>query len=337
MMTKITLEKIAEDIGVSKVAVSKALNNQKGVSEILRQKIVEHAESLGYKKRANITDVRNKRFLYMINQDFFLTPSEQFYSTIFYFLTSICLKAECQLQIAFLEPENMIEKMKASIASYKPDGIYFAGEIRKSVLRFAEKLSLPTVFIDYFSPLFNCNYIYVDNYNLGFQLTKYLISYGHKRIGFVGDITQTASIADRFFGYQRALQDERLPYTDAWHINENLEKKSDPLVLDQTAELLPSAYICHCDAAAQRLYTSLAIKGLRVPDDISVISFDNTDLCDSLIPKLTSAGPSKEVFARKAFQVMNDLLGSKNKTFHVVIRTQLMERSSVKNRFESKD
>ncbi|MDP2425825.1 MAG: LacI family DNA-binding transcriptional regulator [Candidatus Izemoplasmatales bacterium] len=334
-MAKITLEKIAEDLGISKVAVSKALNNQKGVSDALRMKIVQHAESLGYNKRTSVSDTRNKRFLYMINQDFFLTPSEQFYSTIFYFLTSICLKAQCQLQIAFLEPDYMIDKMKASIASYKPDGIFFAGEVRKSIIRYIEKMTIPCVFIDYFNPLYNCNYVYVDNYSLGFQLTKYLVAQGHKKIGFVGDIQQTASIADRFFGYQRALQDERLPFKLEWHVNENLEKKSQPLVISDKLSDMPTAYLSHCDAAAQRLYTSLSIKGYRVPDDISVISFDNTDLCDSLVPKLTSAGPSKEVFARKAFQVMNDCIGSKNKTFHVVVRTQLVERSSVKNILDS--
>ncbi len=333
-MAKITLDRIAAEIGVSKVAVSKALNNQKGVSEALRKRIKEYADSIGYSKRNSGIDICNKKFLYLINQDFFLTPSEQFYSTIFYFLSSACNKANCQLQIAFLEPENTLEKMKASISAFKPDGIYIAGEVGKSIIRYVEKMTTPTVFIDYYSPLYNCNYVYVDNYHLSYQLTKYVIQRGHRRIGFVGDITNTASIADRFFGYQRALQDERIPFLSKWHINENLEKKTDPLSLPQTIDELPTAYLCHCDAAAQRLYTALAIRGLHVPEDISVISFDNTDLCDSLMPKLTSAGPNKEYYSRKAFQAMNDSLSIKSKTLQVLVRTQLIERASVRNLLE---
>jgi LacI family transcriptional regulator len=330
-MPKVTLDVIAEEFGVSKVAISKALNNQKGVSEKLRKKISDYADSIGYSKRSSTIDMVDKRFLFLINKDFFLTPSEQFYSTIFYFLTSACNKANCQLQIAFLEPENMLEKMKSTIQTFKPDGIYIAGEVGKLIIRHVEKMTIPTVFIDYYSPLYKCNYVYVDNYYLSFQLTKYLVQLGHKRIGFVGDILNTASIADRYFGYQRAMQDERLAINPKWHINENLEKNSDPLSLSSALDELPSVYICHCDAAAQRLYTALAMRGLKVPEDVSVISFDNTDLCDSLMPKLTSAGPSKEYYARKAFQAMNDCLNAKNKTVQVLVKTLLVERASVAN------
>jgi LacI family transcriptional regulator len=333
-MAKITLDRIAEEIGVSKVAVSKALNDQKGVSESLRKRIKDYADSIGYAKRSSSIDMRNKRFLFLINQDFFLTPSEQYYSTIFYFLSSACNKANCQLQIAFLEPENTLEKMKTSIASFKPDGIYIAGEVGKLILRFVEKLTIPTVFIDYFSPLYNCNYVYVDNYHLSFLVTKHLIYRGHRRIGFVGDITNTSSIADRYYGFLRAMQDERLAFDSRWHINENLEKKTDPLIFSDRTEELPTAFICHCDAAAQRLYTALAIRGLKVPDNMSVISFDNTDLCDSLMPKLTSAGPLKEYYARKAFQTMSDCLNVKNKTLQVLVKATLTERASVRNLLE---
>ncbi|MCK7484296.1 MAG: substrate-binding domain-containing protein [Bacillus subtilis] len=199
------------------------------------------------------------------------------------------------------------------------------------ILRYVEKLTIPTVFIDYYSPLYNGNYVYVDNYHLSYLVTKYLTQRGHRRIGFVGDITHTASVADRFYGYLRALQDERIGFQLRWHINENLEKKTDPLSITEATDELPTAFICHCDAAAQRLYTALAVRGLKVPDHVSVISFDNTDLCDSLMPKLTSAGPFKDYYARKAFQTMNDCLNAKNKTLQVLVRTVLTERGSVRN------
>ncbi|MDD4077823.1 MAG: substrate-binding domain-containing protein, partial [Bacilli bacterium] len=93
---------------------------------------------------------------------------------------------------------------------------------------------------------------------------------------------------------------------------------------------LPTAFICHCDAAAQRLYTILALKGLKVPDDISIISFDNTPLCDNLMPKLTSAGPQKDYYAKKAFNLMIECLNNKNKVFQKQIQTDLVERESVK-------
>jgi len=76
-MGKITLEAIAKTIGVSKVSVYNALNDKKGVSEALRVKIKNHAKSLGYINKQSLIEAKNKKFLFFINQDFFLTPSEQ--------------------------------------------------------------------------------------------------------------------------------------------------------------------------------------------------------------------------------------------------------------------
>ena len=326
-MSKITLEKIAVDMGVSKVAVYKALNDKKGVGEELRRKIKEYAYSLGYVGKTSNVDVNNKKFLFFINQDFFLTPSEQFYSTISYFLSAECTKNNSFLQIAFLEKENTVYKMREVINKYKPNGVFVAGQAGREVLSFLNASELPTVCIDHYSPLFNLHYVYVDNYNVSYTLTKYLISKGHKRIGFVGNVASTASIADRFFGYKKALIEDGLPFEDEWLINNNLEKNDD--LMNVLPADIPTAFICHCDAAAQTLYTALALKGLKVPSDVSVVSFDDTPLCENLFPQLTSIGPKKDIFAKKAFNTMIDALSSKNKNSSVTIKTTLSERDSV--------
>jgi len=95
-------------------------------------------------------------------------------------------------------------------------------------------------------------------------------------------------------------------------------------------EKLPTAFLCHCDAAAQWLYAALALKGIHIPEDISVISFDNTALCDSLMPRLTSAGPQKDLYAKKAFAVMAECLTNKNRNVSYQMKTPLAERDSVK-------
>ena len=328
-MQKITLEKIAADMDVSKVAVYKALNNKKGVSEALREKIKVYANSLGYVGKTKEADIKNKKFLFFINQDFFLTPSEQFYSTISYFLSAECTKANSFLQIAFLEKINTVEKMKEVINTFVPHGLFIAGQAKTDVLKFLNSCQLPIVYIDYYTPVYNLHYIYVDNYNTSYMLTKYLIDKGHKKIGFVGNVSVTASIADRFFGYRKALCEYGVPFDSEWHIDNNLEKNDD--ILNVLPDNMPTAFICHCDAAAQKLYTALSLKGLKVPDDVSVVSFDDTPLCEHLFPPLTSIGPKKDVVAKKAFNTMIDALAEKNKFYSVPIKVSLSERSSVKD------
>ena len=328
-MQKITLEKIAADIGVSKVAVYKALNDKKGVSQSLREKIKEYAALLGYEGKSSNQDVKNKKFLFLINQDFFLTPSEQFYSTISYFLSAECTKTNSFLQIAFLENNNTVEKMKEVINTFLPHGLFVAGQTKPEVLKYLNSCQLPIIYIDYFSPVYNLHYIYVDNYNSSYLLTRYLINKGHKKIGFIGNVSVTSSIADRFFGYRKALCEYGIKFDEEWHINNNLEKNGD--LMNVLPEKMPTAFVCHCDAAAQKLYTALSLKGLKVPDDVSVVSFDDTPLCENLFPSLTSIGPKKDVFAKKAFNTMINALTDKNKFSAVTVKASLSERNSVKD------
>ncbi len=326
-MAKITLQHIAEKMNVSTVAVFKALNNQKGVSEPLRRKIKSYAKTVGYAGKSSQLGINKKRFLFFINQDFFLTPSEQYYSTIFYFLTGELTKVNSMLQVAFIEPEQPVEKIQGVIATFNPDGVFFACELSPKILKYMEKRDLPSIFIDIYSPLYACNYIYVDNYQASYMLTHYLITKGHQKIGFVGNINKTTAISDRYMGYMKAMNEVSYPISPQWHINENIERSQEitKLPLDN----MPSAYICHCDSAAQKLYTMLSINGLRVEIDVSVVSFDNTTLCEQLLPRLTSIGPHKDSMARKAFQAMLDAMKSKHSL--VQIRSHLVERDSVRD------
>ncbi len=328
-MAKVTLEKIALEIGCSKVAVYKALSDKKGVGEELRARIKAYAETVGYVRHPSLLEAKNKKFIFFISQDFFLMPSEQYYSTIFYFLSAECNKSSSLLQIAFLEPQKTFERMEAVIASYKPDGIFIAGQIDEAIMKRLDRIVPATIVVDYFSPVYPGNYVYVDNFHLSYVLTRYLIGKGHARIGFVGDVTKTSSIADRYFGYLKALTEAGIKPDADWHVNVNIERNVDVPVI--SFKNLPTAFLCHCDAAAQWMYTSLAIKGLRIPDDVSVVSFDNTPLCDSLMPKLTSAGPQKDYYAKKAFGAMLEVLANPNRNVHVPIKTNLVERGSVKS------
>lgn len=327
-MSKVTLESIAKDIGVSKVAVFKALHNKEGVSDALRSRIKAHADRLGYTVKTKTSALKNKKFIFFVRQEFFLTLSEQYYSNIFNFLSTECSESNSFLQIAFLESENTLAKIKHVIASFHPDGIFFAGEVSDLVIHYMNKIDIPAVFIDYYNPNLPGNYVYVDNYHLSYALTKYLIDKGHKRIGFVGNIKETSSIADRFFGYLKAMNENALVIEDDWHVDINIEKNYDVYQLD--FKTMPSAFVCHCDAAAQWVYTFLGIKGLKVPDDVSIISFDNTILCENLAPKLTSAGANKEIYAKRAYSVMSSCLTNQSKYHQVQVKTELLERESVR-------
>ena len=326
-MPKVTLETIAKELGVSKVAVHKALHGKKGVSETLRSKIKAYAKSVNYTPRNVNLELTKKRFMYFVNQDFFLTPSEQFYSTIFYFLSAECNHINSILQVAFFDPQNPVEKLRDTVDAFLPDGVFFAGQVKEELMEEIGRLAMPIVFIDHFSPFYSANYVRTDNFQNGYRLTRHLLNHHHRDIGFIGNIDSTDSIADRYYGYLKALRMHGIVPNETWHINCNVERETDPASFK--ADALPSAYVCHCDAAAQWLYTALSLKGLAVPGDLSVVSFDNTPICENLMPKLTSIGPDKKAFAKQAFETMLDAVKHPKRLHKHLIETPLIQRESV--------
>ncbi len=326
-MKKVTLQTIADKFGISKVAVHKALTGKKGVSDKLRKEIVAYADSVHYKLKSAKVDVDNKRFIFFVNQDFFLTPSEQFYSTIFYFLSAECNRIGSTLQVAFLHQSNAIQTIQQATASFKPDGLFFVGQLDSDAMRHIRTLDVPTVFIDYHVPKGGVSSVYINHYDAGYRLTSYLIESGHEDIGFIGNTGSTSAIMDRYFGYRKALLQAGLAFRENRHLNSNVEQDNPNLTFQR--ENLPSAYVCHCDAAAQWLYAWLSSNGMRIPQDVSIVSFDDTMLCDSLLPRLTSLGPNKERFAKLAFHQMLELLRNPDNTSQTRLEPSLSTRESV--------
>jgi LacI family transcriptional regulator len=329
-MKKVTLETIAKEVGVSKVAVFKALNNKSGISEALREKIVKVSKDMGY-VRSKKHSFENLHFLYAIDKKFFLTSSEQFYTSIYYYLTCECEKINSTLRIVFLdEDSDSISIVKNTITGSKEriDGIFVAGEVSKDFISGLEEFTQPIVFIDFYSPIYNYSYIHIDNYYLSYSLTQHLIDMGHEKIGFVGDTKATSAIADRYYGYKKALTENMLPIYATWHINKNIEHSND--INDILPQDMPTAFVCHCDPAAHKMYAALNAKNYSIPNDVSIVSFDNTTLCEHILPTLSSAGCNKETIAKKSFSTILELLVDKSKVLNVILNPVFVQRNSIK-------
>lgn len=331
-MKKVTLEQIGNTLNVSKVAVYKALNDKPGISDTLRDKIKEVATEVGYIP-CNTKYKTNLKFAYLVNKDFFLTTAEQFYTAIYYYLNIECAKVDSTLEIIFFEKDTVsISQLKSAINNAPKNhysGLFIAGEIKEEVLSNLKELKTPIVFIDFYSALYKYDYVYLDNYNLSYYATKHLISNGHSNIGFIGDIRTTSSICDRFLGFTKAMIEQNLSINQDWIIRQNIEKENN--IENILPSRLPTAFVCHCDSAAHKLYLLLKLRGVTVPEDVSVISFDNTDICKSANPPLTSVGVSKEKYATKSMEAMMNILNGTKHRSNTILHSQISIRNSVKN------
>lgn len=150
-----------------------------------------------------------------------------------------------------------------------------------------------------------------DNYGGGFAVGRELAKLGHQRVGFIGNIgANTARL--RLSGMQDALSDAGIV------IDRSLVKPldvADPLsdwsskITAATTDLImradrPTAIFCSCDQVAAWVYVAVKNAGLRIPDDISVVGFDDTSVCHVLDPALTTVSQSLEEMGQIAFEYL---------------------------------
>jgi len=120
-----------------------------------------------------------------------------------------------------------------------------------------------------------------------------------------------------------------LTFIENWHINENIEHLND--INGTLPKDLPTSFVCHCDPAAYKMYVALNLRDLHIPNDVSIVSFDNTALSENVIPRLTSAGCDKEVIAKKSMQAMLEVVNDPNKVINIPLKPVFAIRDSVKD------
>jgi len=328
---KITLQYLADQLGISKVTVFKALNNQPGVSRELHRKILDLAASTGYLQNYQQSGIQAANFAFVTPKRFF-AEQEMFYTTIYFMINNRCIADGKNLTLFVVDHADEDAGMvPAALERGGFDGIFVGGEMSEEFLRNLENLGTPIVVIDSFTNRIRCDMILTDNYISSYLLTQFLIAKGHRKIGFVGRTTDTHNIADRYFGYRKALLFAGLEYKDEWNVVNN-----DPVNFLYSLDFaipkdLPTAFVCHCDNAAHFMIQKFNSLGLCVPDDVSLVAFDNTDLAKIIRPSLTTIENNRESFANRAYETMlKRLVRKEAHPYRVLLTTTIIERESVR-------
>ncbi len=281
MAKAVKLADIAEIMKVSKVTVSKALSDQKGVSEEMRKKIKKLAQEMGYKSPSaeKLSKARKSYNIGVLVSERYFDQYESFYWQMYQAVATKAVSKECftMLEVLSSENEQKLELPKL-LQEDKVDGLIIIGLLKEAYLSMMEQKSkIPLVCLDFYDRKHGCDAVITDNYYGMYKLTDYLFEMGHVEIAYVGTLLYTGSITDRFFGYSRALLEHGQKVRDEWIIEDrNLEDgQRNPDFTFRLPEKMPTAFACNCDLSAGILINVLQEKGYRVPEDISVIGFDN--------------------------------------------------------------
>lgn len=300
----VTLQHIADQVGVSKVTISKALNNKEGVSDELRLKIWEVAQEIGYKFSVAKEGERSKNVGIIIHEKYIMGGGPSTFYLKFYQELAIKLNQRgyiCNLfTITHLEDEkNMLPPMliEASL-----NGVIAVGNLSRSYIGILENLNIPVVFLDCYYSDRKMDCIGTDNYCSTYEITSYLIEQGHREIAFVGLPKATTSIQDRIMGYCRALIEADIEFKKEWIIPDRTLKNE--VVQIQLPESMPTAFVCNCDDTAYRLVDLLKTEGYGVPEDVSVVGFDNDIYAELCHPPLTTVAVDRDAITSKAVETL---------------------------------
>ena len=164
------------------------------------------------------------------------------------------------------------------------------------------------------------------------ELVTYIYKKGHRKIAYVGTLLATESITDRYFGYQKALLELGLEQKKEWVLDDrHIETgKIDTVNMLQLPKDMPTAFVCNCDLTASFLIKKLRENGYRVPEDISVVGFDNYLYPGLSDIRITTYEVDMGEMARRAIHNMIKKITSDNyKSGVTVVEGRLVLKDSV--------
>ncbi len=328
----VTIKDIAKMAEVSPATVSKALNGKPDVGEATRKHIQDIAKkynfrpnSLGRGLKGGLTEnigvifVRESRPLTM----------NFFYSHILEGIELELNKRNNNMVLHLLPSTPRPEPPKLLTGRWL-DGVILVGVARRTIIDQIQQFGLPVVLVDPRMAATDCAQVLIDNAQGGFAATEHLINQGHKNIGFISGTLDRQSFSERLEGYRQALGHYGISYDEKHVQTGGLEQGYQQMQNLLESEEPPTAIFAANDINGIFAYKAIREAGLSIPEDISVVGFDDIDLATHSSPPLTTVRVFKEEMGAMAVRLLLDLVSGKElSSSTIMVPTQLVERESV--------
>ncbi|WP_042265604.1 LacI family DNA-binding transcriptional regulator [Paraburkholderia heleia] len=326
-----TIRDVAQAANVSIGTVSRALKNQPGLSETTRERIVEVARTLGYDCAQLRPRIRRLTFLlHRQHNNFAASP---FFSHVLHGVEDACREHGIVPALLTAGPaDDTVQQLRL----HAPDAIAVAGFVEPEMLAALVALQRPLVLIDLWAP--GLRSVNIDNAAGAALAMQHLFGLGRRRIAFIGGSLAHYSIAQRALGYRRAFFEAGLLFDPS--LETTIDGGLDPdtgaslamqRLLDAaragypTPRPPPDAVFAYNDAAALAAMRVCLANGLRVPDDIAIIGFDDIAGATHATPPLSTIAVDKEALGRRGVELLLEETPAANE---IRLPVQLVARAS---------
>ena len=345
MKKRVTVQDIANELGLSRNTVSKAINGTGGISQETKTLVFKKAAELGYKQFA-ILQANESETIPTGNREIALftrsIPSSQHLSStlldsfqkkisaIGYRLTIYILREDTISALSY--PDNF--NIEAT------DGILILELFDKAYTDFLCKQPIPSLFVDSYAKLSGdkilSDLLYMENKDSSFQLVNNLFHSGSKKIGFVGDYLHCHSFYERWLGYSEAMQ-QLNPDLDHSEIS-ILDSDNSPYAHSEwlagrirQLPYLPDTFFCANDFIAICVIKALRVLNYSIPDDIKVTGFDNSKESEIIEPALTSVTLHGDAMGSIATDILMNRIKYPDIPYTITyVQTEIVYRESTK-------
>ena len=341
MKHRVTIRDVAAASNVSVATVSYVLNGKKKASEETKQKIQAVIDELGFVPDLNARglSVKDTKLLGVVVPQ--TEPgSKLMFHNIFYgeLLGSIEYAARQRGYHVIISATDVTENYLQLIQERNLAGVIIIGAYQNQFFSELKTLDVPVVLIDSY-----CKYDYfhklrIDDEDCSYRATEFVIQQGHKKIALVtGHLKEDGVMQKRYRGFLRALQKNGLEFHQENLYESTVDYESGvnaaEWFVDANADI--TAVVATADVLAIGLMKGFYEKGIKVPEDISVIGFDDLDISKFTTPGLTTVKQPISTKGERAVEILiENIEDPKMEKVEEVFPVKLIERQSVRKRME---
>lgn len=330
-----TIYDLAKKLNLSAATVSRGLKDHSAINKNTKKRIVDMAEEMGYRHNNFASNLRNQKtntigvIMHELNSNFM--------TSVLAGIEKVTTDAGYDLIIAHSSESFEKEAANANNLFHKRvDGLIaslsFGTKDLNHYKQFEEK-GIPIVFFDRVEEKNPNTKVVIDNYKSGYQATEHLIEQGCKKIVLVTANLKRNVYAQRHNGYKAALLDNGIKYNEKLVLIKDLSEKCGREAANEILKMKPmpdGAFITNDFSAAVCMQT-LKEHGIKIPEDIAIVGFNNDAIGKIVEPQLTTVNyPGMDVGEIAARNLIAHLKGEANilQTNTIIVKSELIIRKS---------
>jgi LacI family transcriptional regulator len=334
MATRPSIFEVAKQSCCSIATVSNVLNNKGRVSKEKRKKILQVVAKLGYQVNSVGRNLRIRRtetfglLFYPSCAEIFKNP---FYAEVMQGLESQLTKVGYHLLLAGYETSTANSPIPGFLLSGKVDGMILLGRFPSEIIQVFHEHKTPLLLLDA-NVEWPVDSIVSDGFSAGLQIVKHLASRGHRHIVMMAYDWEDYNIDLRVQGFRSGLQEQGLPENEHSVIRQSLSHSEmyQALKARLKGAHAPTALVAVNDTLAIDMIRRLIRDGIRVPEQLSVVGYDDDEMAQNLVPALTTIRVNKQELGKVGAElILKRATQPKTPVSKLRLPVELVERGSV--------